>query len=154
VPRHSTIAEFIANFIALLVLLDARGPHHIPLDIILANALIDVHATLTPAWYPAYVGTIAGTALIAIAAITVFMQPRLTALHELAHAIASAVVIVGIAFTLQAGPWIQPAGGPLNTAALYTLVGALVILGLQLAISLRALLRKHTNQTASVVRAK
>ncbi len=32
VPRTSSMAEFIANFLALLVLLDAAGPHHIPLD--------------------------------------------------------------------------------------------------------------------------
>ncbi|MHB8148173.1 MAG: hypothetical protein ACYDGM_13070 [Vulcanimicrobiaceae bacterium] len=142
VPRRSTLAEFIANFLALLVLLDAGGAHHIPLDILLANALHGMHATLTPAWHAAYAGAIAGTTLIAISAIAVFVQPQLTALHEFVRVLASAVVIVGIAVTLQAGSWIWPADAPLNTAALYALVSALVILGLNLALSARAMLRK------------
>lgn len=147
-PRSSTLAEFIANFIALLVLLDAAGPHHIPLDILLANALADMHATLTPAWHAAYIGTVAGTALVAISAIAVFVQPHLTALRETARALAGAVVIVGIAFTLQAGPWVQPADGALNAGALYALVAALVILGIQVTMSVRALLRNAINQAA------
>ncbi len=140
VPRSSTLAEFIANFIALLVLLDVAGPHHIPLDIFLAKALLDIHATLTPAWHAAYIGTIIGTALIAISALVVFVKPQLTVLHEFVRAVASAIVIIGIAVTLQAGPWVQPMNGPLNAAALYALVSALVILALQLVISARKLL--------------
>ena len=139
VPRTSTLAEFIANFIALLALLDARGPHHIPLDIILANAMINMHAMLTPAWHAAYDGMIAGTSLIAISAIAVFVRPQLTGLHESIRAVASVVVMAGIALTVQAGPWITPAG-PANTIALYVLVAALVILSLQLTISVRTLL--------------
>ncbi|HZX68357.1 MAG TPA: hypothetical protein VFE70_05710 [Candidatus Elarobacter sp.] len=152
-PRGSSIAEFIANCIALLVLLDAAGTHHIPLDIIVANALRDAHATLTPAWHAARIGAIAGTALVAASALAVFVRPSLATLHELVRAIASAAVIAGIAFTLQAGPWIEPASGSLNTTALYALVAALVILVLQLAISLRTLLRKPANRTTNASRA-
>lgn len=148
-PRGSALVEFIANFIALLVLLDAVGSHHIPLDIIIANALRDVHATLTPAWHAAWIGTMTGSALVAASAIALFVRPTLTALHEFVRALASAAVIIGIVFTLKAGPWIQPAAGALNTAILYTLVAALVILSVQLAASVRVLARKPPAQTAS-----
>ena len=147
VPRSSALAEFVANFIALLVLLDAPGPHRIPLDIVVANVLRSMHATLTPAWHAAYVGTAAGCALLAISAIIVFVQPRLTAMHEFIRAVASVSVVLGVALTLQAGPWVQPAAGPLNTAALYGLVAALVILALQITLSMRILLRKPAIQT-------
>lgn len=152
-PRSSSIAEFIANCIALLVLLDATGTHHVPLDIIIANALRDAHATLTPAWYAARIGGIAGTALVAASALAVFVRPSLAAMHELVRAIASAAVIAGIALTLQAGPWVEPANGSLNTTALYTLVAALVILVVQLIISVRTLQRKPPNRTANSSRA-
>lgn len=140
VPRSSSLAEFIANFLALLVLLDAAGAHRIPLDALVANALLDMHVTLTPAWHAAYIGTAAGTGLLAFAAITVFVWPRLTALHEVARAVASAASIVGIVFTLQAGPWVQSPGELSNTVALYALVTALVILSFQWTISIRILL--------------
>ncbi len=147
VPRSSSLAEFIANFLALLVLLDAGGSHRIPLDTLLANALRNMHATLTPAWHPAYIGTIAGTALLALAAITVFVRPKLTALHEVVRAMSSAATMIGIALTLQAGPWIRPAGRPLNSIALYILVSAIVILGFQWTNSVRILLRKPSHHT-------
>ena len=149
VPRSSSLIEFIVNFIALLVVLDAAGPHHVPLDAIVANALLHMRATLTPAWHAAYIGLVVGTSIIAISAIVVFVKPQLRTLQELARAISSAAVIIGIAFTLQAGPFVQPAGGPLNTGALYILVSALVVLALQLSISIRALLRKPASRTAS-----
>ena len=142
VPRSSALAEFVANFLALLVLLDASGPHRIPLDSIVAGALVGMHASLTPAWHGAYAGLIAGTALVALAAIVAFVWPRLGTIHELARLVASGVVIVGIAITLQAGPWIRPSDGALNTAALYTLVAAIAILALQAMVSVRILTRR------------
>lgn len=149
VPRRSAIAEFIANFIALLALLDAGGAHHIPLDAILANMLGSMHSMLTPAWHAAYIGAIAGTSLLAVSSIVVFIQPRLSALHEFVRALSSLIVIVGIAFTLQAGSWIEPAAGLLNTVAMYSLVSALVILSLQLTVSANILMRKPPYQSAS-----
>jgi hypothetical protein len=142
VPRSSALVEFVANFIALLVLLDAPGPHRIPLDAIVAGVLDGMHASLTQAWHGAYVGLLAGTALLALAAIAAFVWPRLAVAHESARLIASVVAGVGIAFTLQAGPWIRPSDNTLNAAALYTLVGAIAILALQVVISARALVRR------------
>jgi len=62
-------------------------------------------------------GTVAGTALIAISAIAVFVWPQLTTPHECVRVIASAVVIIGIGLTVQDGLWIQPAEGPQHTTA-------------------------------------
>lgn len=147
VPRGSALVEFIANFIALLVLIDATGPHHIPLDAMIANISRDLHLALTPAWHAAYIGTISGTALIAIAAIAVFVWPQLSALREVAHVAGSLMTIAGIALTLQAGPWIEPSNSPLNAMVLYTLMSAIVILATQAGLSVRALLRKPSEKT-------
>lgn len=142
VPRTSSMAEFIANFLALLVLLDAAGPHHIPLDAVVASMLQAMQSSLTPAWHGAYIGTIAGSALLAASALAAFVRPQLGAVHEGVRVLASAVTIAGIAFTLQAGPWIQSPDPRLNTVALYFLVAVLVVLLVQIAVSARALLRK------------
>lgn len=142
VPRTSSMAEFIANFLALLVLLDAAGPHHVPLDAVLASMLQAMQSSLTPAWHGAYIGTIAGSALLAASALAAFVRPQLGAVHEGVRVLASAVTIAGIAFTLQAGPWIQSPDPRLNTVALYFLVAVLVVLLVQIAVSARALLRK------------
>ncbi len=152
VPRPYSLAEFIANFLALLALLDAAGPHRVPLDATIANALLELHATLTPAWHAAYVGTITGTALVAISAIALFIRPQLSALHELIRAIASASVAIGIALTLQAGPWMH-SNGSANIAALYVLVAGVVVTTLQVIVSVRKLLRVTRNDVASGSRA-
>ncbi len=142
VSRFSSLAEFIANTLMLLVLLDANGPQHIPLDGVVTSLLSAVNATLTPAWHAALIGTIIGTALLAVAAITVFIRPQLVVLHECARMVASIAVIIGVVITLQAGPWITPVGA-VNTSALYGLVAALVILGIQLFSSLRVLVSRR-----------
>jgi hypothetical protein len=141
VPRSSSIVEFIANFLALLVLLDAPGPHHVPLDIAIGNVLQSMHLTLTPAWHAALIAGIASTALLAVSAMVVFLRPSLSTVHETVRGVASAVLMAGIALTIQAGPWVEPIGGA-NTSALYALVAALAVLGFQIWLTLRTLLRK------------
>jgi MFS family permease len=143
-PRGSTLIEFIVNFLVLLALLDAAGPHRVPLDGLVSGVLATMHASLTPSWQAVYVGTICGTALLALGAIIVFLQPRLSALLESARALSSTAVIAGVALTLHNGPWIQSPDGALNTIALYTLVSALVVLAIQLTVSVNSLLRYST----------
>jgi hypothetical protein len=70
-----------------------------------------------------------------------FVQPRLGLLHESVRGAGSAVLMAGIAITLQAGPLVEPLAWA-NTAALYLLVAALGVLGVQVWMSLRALLRR------------
>ncbi|HTA39107.1 MAG TPA: hypothetical protein VK760_08535 [Candidatus Acidoferrales bacterium] len=143
-PRGSTLIEFIVNFLMLLALLDAAGPHRVPLDSVVSGILATMHATLTSSWQAAYVGTIAGCALLVLGAIVVFIAPRLTMLLEVVRVISSAVVIAGIAVTLHAGPWIQSPDGTLNTIALYALVSVLVALAIQLTASVNTILRYST----------
>lgn len=143
-PRGSTLIEFIVNFLVLLTLLDAAGPHRVPFGGLVSAVLATMHATLTSSWQPAYIGMIAGTALLALGAIIAFVQPRFSALLESARALSSAAVIAGIALTLHDGPWIQSPDGSLNAIALYTLVSALVVLAIQLTVSVNSLLRYST----------
>lgn len=140
VQRGSALVEFIANFIMLLVVLDAPGPHRIPLDAIAAGVLRDMHIILTPAWHGTYVGLAIATALLAASAIATFIQPRLAAMHEFVRALASAVTIIGFALTLQAGPLIEPAS-PLNTIFVYALGASIAIAAMQIAWSIRVLVR-------------
>ena len=142
-PRSSSLAEFVANILMLLVLLDARGAHYIPLDAVVANMLAAMHVALTQAWLPAYYVTIGATALLALSAMALFLRPSLSAVHESVRGITSAAVGASLVLTLQAGRLI--AGPDLwNTAAVISLVAALLILLLQIFISVRALLRART----------
>jgi hypothetical protein len=145
--RFSALAEFIANFIAVLVLLDAWGPHHIPVVAQIASFLAQFHASFTGAWFPAYIATLAGSALIAGSAIAVFVRPNLSWLHEFFRAFASAVAAIGIAITLANGPWISAPDPGWNTAAMGCLISAIVVLVIGIVTSLRALrhLRAVTN---------
>jgi hypothetical protein len=143
-PRGSTLIEFVVNFLVLLALLDAAGPHRVALDGLVSGVLATMHATLTPSWQATYVGTIAATGLMALGAIVAFVWPRLSGVLESARAVSSAALIAGIALTLHAGPWIQSPDGSLNTIALYALVSAVVVLAIQLTVSVNALLRYST----------
>lgn len=149
-PRGSTLIEFIANFMMLLVLLDAGGAQRIPLDRIIAAALAAMHASLTPAWHGAYIATIAATAVLAISAIATFVQPRLATLHEGVRGLTSLVVIAGIGLTLTAGPLFAPAGNTLNTPVVAALAIAIVILAAQALASLRALLRIASHRSVTL----
>lgn len=153
VPRFSALAEFIANFLVLLVLLDAPNPQHrIPLDAVFASVLAALHATPTAAWYPAFVGVAAGTALLALSSLVVFVRPQLSGLHEFVRALSSASSIAGIAIALTSGPLIQSPYAGLNTAALYTLGSAAVILGAQFIVSVWRLTSRGARFRISAMR--
>lgn len=140
VPRFSALAEFIANFLVLLVLLDAPNAHHrIPLDSLFASVLAALHAVPTAAWYPALVGVCVGTALLALSSIVLFVRPQLSGLHEFVRALSSASSVAGIAVTLASGPLIESRAAGINTAALYTLGAAVIILGAQFIVSVSRL---------------
>lgn len=140
VKSFAALVEFVANFLMLLVLLDVRS-QHIPLDALVANILSAGNAALTPAWYPAYYATIAGSAIVAGSAMTVFLRPNLTIAHELLRTFASAVTIAGIAVTLARGPLIVAASSGWNTSAQCCLVAAIVVLLVSVATSLREIRR-------------
>lgn len=141
-PRSSTLPEFVANTVALLVLLDARGTHRIPFDALLAQTQRELGVVLTPAWYGVYAGFTIGAALVAACALIVFLQPRLAMLRECAHVFGTAAVAAGAFTTLTKGPWVTPSSSALNTVALYTLVSILVVCVLHAAVCIRSLLRR------------
>jgi hypothetical protein len=142
-PRFGSLAEFVANILMLLVLLDARGAHYIPFDAVMARLFAAMHVTLTAAWIPAYDAALAATALLALSALALFLRPALATVHEAVRGITSAAVAAGIALTLQAGRLI--AGPDLwNLNALVILVITLAVLMLQIVLSVRALLRART----------
>jgi hypothetical protein len=136
VKRYAVLVEFIANFLALLVLLDVRT-QYIPLDALVAGILASGHAVLTPAWYPMYYATVAGSAIVAASAIVAFVRPSLAVTHEVLRALAGAVTIGGIAVTLSRGPWIVAPDGGWNAAAQYCLVAAIVVLLISVVTSIR-----------------
>ncbi|MDE2480573.1 MAG: hypothetical protein KGN02_00085 [bacterium] len=140
VARSSSLAEFIANTLALLVLLDARGAHRVPLDRLVATMLSDLHLTLTVAWQPALVGTAVGAALVAIAAMIAFLRPQAAVVHEMLRMLGSVVAIVGLAMTLASGPLFDPGGGIATTIGYVTLGAAIAVLAVQAVLSVRALL--------------
>jgi hypothetical protein len=140
-PRFGALVEFIANTFMLLVLVDAGGAHHIPLDAVVASTLTALHAALTPAWHPLYVATLAGTAMLSISAIVLFVRPEFS-LHELVRGISSTVVLAGIVLTLQAGRLIAGPDIWNASAAAFLSVAALLLL-VQIAISVRVLRRSR-----------
>ena len=145
VRRSSALAEFIANTLALLALLDAPGPHRVPLDQIFAAMLRDLNLTLTPAWHPALVGTTIGTALLALSSIAVFVRPSLARMHEAVRAISSVATIVGLVLTIASGQLFDPAGGLANVAAPVLIGAAIVILAVQSIVSTRRLFARRAS---------
>ena len=137
---YASLAEFLANILMLLVLLDVHS-QHIPLDALVANILTAGNAALTPAWYPAYYATIAGTAIVAGSAMTVFLKPNLTIAHELLRTLAGAITIAGIAVTLARGPLIVAAASGWNTSAQCCLIVAIIALLISSATSVREIRR-------------
>lgn len=141
VRRSAALVEFVANFLAVLVLLDVRS-QHIPLDALAANILAGGSAVLTPAWYPAYYATLAGSAIVAGAAMTAFLWPHLTRILEALRTFASVVTIAGIVATLARGTLIVAPEPGWNTAALVCLYAAILVLLIGIGTSLREI-RSH-----------
>lgn len=138
--RYSALVEFLANLIAVLVLLDAPTGHHIPLDAFIAALLGQLHLTLTAAWTPAYYATLASAALLAGSSITLFLRPTLTTFHETVRAMTSAAVMVGLTMTLLSGPLFSPAATSAQNAMIWTLGAGALVMMVQLITSLRVLI--------------
>lgn len=129
--RSGALIEFIANMIALLVLIDAP------------NLAANLHVTFSFAWAGAYLATVAGAALVAGSAMTYFVQPRYERLHDIMRIVASAVVIGGLIFTLAGGAAIEPGSPWLEQTAIYTLIGAIAVLLINIALGIRSLAKQR-----------
>jgi hypothetical protein len=143
VAPYAALVEFVVNCIAVLVLLDARGAHHIPLDALVAEVLAGIHVALTTAWYPAYYATIAGSALVAGAAITVFVRPHLAVLQELFRIVASMITLIGLAITLANGPWLIAPSPLWNVAIQVSLIATILAMLLNVGLSVRSLTKQR-----------
>lgn len=129
--RSGALVEFIANMIALLVVIDAPS--------LAAN----LHLTFSPAWAGVYLATIAGSALVAGSAMTYFVQPRYERLHDVMRIIASVVTIGGLIYTLAAGPAIEPSSPWLAQSVLFTLLVATAALSLNVVLTIRSLAKQR-----------
>jgi len=129
--RSGALIEFIANMIALLVLIDAP------------NLAANLHVTFSSAWAGAYLATVAGAALVAGSAMTYFVQPRYERLHDIMRIVASAVVIGGLIFTLAGGAAIEPGSPWLEQTAIYTLIAAIAVLLINIALGIRSLAKQR-----------
>jgi hypothetical protein len=128
IPRASSLIEFVVNFIALLVFLDAPGSHRIPLDAAIAQAVASSGLTLTGAWHAVYLGAVFGTALLIGSAILTFIQPRFSTLHLFFRALSSLIEVTGCIIALSSGSWILPASSIANDVAKWSLTSAVVVL--------------------------
>jgi hypothetical protein len=146
VNRFSALIEFVVNFMMVLVLLDVRT-QHIPLDALVANILSAAHATLTSAWHPAYIATIAGSAIVAGSALAAFLRPHLAFTQEVLRIVASGITAVGLCITLVNGPWFIAASSGWNTWTEYGLIAVIIAMSINIITSLRGL-RRTTRATA------
>lgn len=151
--KFSALIEFIANGLALLVVLDAGSrPHHIPLDAAFAVLLREMHVILTPAWHTAAISIMVGAGIVAVSALAVFVRPQYADVHEAVRLAASIIVLVGLTLTLIGGPLVAASSPPeIAGAAVYGVLGGLAAVAFQAIVSARALLRaRRASPTMSV----
>jgi hypothetical protein len=143
VSRFESAASFICNTMALLVLLDISLGNSLVAAFVrgmLSSASVTEELN-TAAWMPAYVAAIVSTAAIAIVDVIAFFRPTITTIRLWTRIGAHTLAIAGIGLTLARPPLVLPATSPLGQVAFYTLIAAIVILGLQVAIAAWQLLR-------------
>lgn len=152
--KFSALIEFIANAVALLVVLDAGlKPHRIPLDAAFAVLLREMHATLTPAWHASAIAISVSAGIIALSALVVFVRPYYAGVHEAVRLAASIIAFVGLTLTLVSGPLVT-ASSPreIASAAVYIVLGGLAVLAFQSTLSARALLRARRSTPQVLVK--
>jgi hypothetical protein len=145
VPRFESLIGFIFGVFALLALLDVGNTRYWFFFLFLLGPLagFSIPAHLSAAWQPAYIATLTATAMIAVMDIVAFVRPNVTIIRLWTRVAANALAIIGIALTLSRPPLILPADHLLNMAATYALIGAIVVLGIGTAFTLRTLVRHN-----------
>ena len=144
VPRFNSLMEFLANAVALMVLLDVGSARSALLAILLGPFAAATSLQLTVAWQPLYIALVIGSATIAAISLLVFVKPFWRTPYEFVRMLANCGVIAGTALTMRAGPLITSAADPalatsVNTIALWVLAAAIAILALAVALAVRAL---------------
>jgi hypothetical protein len=149
ISRAKLAWEFIANVITLLVLL-AIPRLHLGLQIAIPQSRVDLLAQFNvAAWAPAYFAMIAGTVIVAVSDVAVYIRPAQALFYRWMRLAASTITIAGLAMTLARRPLLIPADNPFTLAAQCTLIAGIAILGIQLAVSLYKLFRQLQARAAS-----
>jgi hypothetical protein len=143
IARSSSILSFLVNTTFLLALLDVPHFRYIPV-------------TFTSAWIAAYVCTVVAAAFTSLADIAAFVNPNITAVREWIRLGSSVLIMTGFGIMLSPGPLIASAADAqtnvaLNALAFYILVGGIVVLGIQAAVSARLLFKKWPQIRATEV---
>jgi hypothetical protein len=144
VSRASSVIEFIVNVIAILALLDVPGVRYWLLYVLVLGPLAGVHVNAQfnySSWEPVYVATLVGAGMIALADLAAFVRPSITVAYRWTRIASSIVTMTGVALTLARPPLVLPADSLLNTFAVYTLLGAITVLAIQVAVLLVKLFR-------------
>jgi hypothetical protein len=144
VSRFSSIVEFVVNVIAILALLDIPGVRYWLLYVLVLGPLAGMHVAVQfndAAWAPAYAGTLAGAAIIALIDIAAFVRPTITTIYCWTRIAANAVTLIGVVVTLARPPLVLAADSPFNELAIYVLLGAVTVLAIQIALGLVQLYR-------------
>jgi MFS family permease len=151
VSRFESLIGFIFGALALLALLDVGNVRYWFFFLFLLEPMagMNIPAHLSAAWQPAYIAVTISTAMIAALDIAAFVRPSISAIRLWTRVAANVLSIIGIALTLARSPLILPADSPLNVAAMYALIGAIAVLGLGTALSLRKLLRHNPVMNAA-----
>lgn len=154
IPQGSVVIEFIVNVIAILALLDVPGFRYWLLYLLVLGPAAGAHVAAQfnyAAWTPAYVGTIAGAAMIAGTDVIAFFRPYMRIAYRWCRIAASTVTLIGVALTLTRTPLVLPADSPLNPIAAYVLYGAIAVLGLQIAVLLYKLVAPVRSQKVALL---
>jgi MFS family permease len=154
VSRFESLFGFIFGVFALLALIDVGNTRSYFLLLFLLGPLagMNIPVHLSASWQSAYITVTIATAMIAAMDIAAFVRPSITAIRLWTRVAANILAIIGIALTLGRPPLILPADSLLNQAAVYGLIGAIAVLGLITAFSLRTLFR-HNDATLTAAAA-
>ena len=133
VSRANSVIEFIVNVLMVIVLLAL--PHWDLVAMIKTPNLNLVAHFNTASWLPAYLCTIAGAVIIACSDVAVYIRPEMSTLYRWMRIIASTVTIIGLAMTLARPPLLLPADSAFNLLAQYSLIAAIAILGVTIAVA-------------------
>jgi hypothetical protein len=143
ISRAKIAWEFIANVVALLVLL-AIPRLHMGLLVAIGPSHVDLRAQFNDAtWMPAYFGMIAGAVIIVLSDVAAYIRPGVVTFYRWTRIVASAVTIIGLAMTLARPPLLVPAASPFTLAVQCALLAGIAILGIQIVVLLYQLFQQR-----------
>ena len=150
ISRVSTGFEFFANFLTLLVLLDAGGLRSALLNNTVGKETIASSTlVLTSAWQPLYIAWIVACAIVSLGAVILYIRPNLVRLRLVAHATSNLIVVAGVAISLRTGALVAATSSAISAADLaklnmvlsWTIAAIAIGAGLAAIFAIRKLIR-------------